>query len=68
MEENSRIVRIETPAANKLGEMMNAIRSWLDSQKIQPTTFKVIPNGLELAFHHDHEAAHFREQFGGQPA
>jgi hypothetical protein len=47
---------------------MNAIRSWLDSHKIQPTTFKVVPAGLEIAFLHDHEAVHFREQFGGQPA
>jgi hypothetical protein len=43
MEENPRIVRIEAPAANKLGEIMNAIRSWLDSQKIQPTTFRSCP-------------------------
>ena len=68
MEENPLIVRIEAPAANKLGETMNAIRSWLDSQKIQPTTFKVVPAGLEIAFFNEHEAAHFREQFGGQPA
>jgi hypothetical protein len=68
MDENPLIVRIEAPAANKLGELMNAIRSWLDSQKIQPTTFKVVPAGVELTFRHDHEAAQFRKQFGGQPA
>jgi hypothetical protein len=26
--------------------------------------FKVVTAGLELTFLHDHEAAHFREQFG----
>jgi hypothetical protein len=41
---------------------------WLDSQKIQPTKFQIVTAGLELTFLHDHEAAHFREQFGGQPA
>jgi hypothetical protein len=65
MDENPLIVRIEAPAANKLGELMNAIRSWLDSQKIQPTTCKVMPSGLELAFHYNHEAALFREHFRG---
>jgi hypothetical protein len=68
MSENPLIVRIDAPAANKLGDVMNAIRSWLDSRKIQPATFKVVPDGLEIAFLNDHEAAHFREQFGSQLA
>jgi hypothetical protein len=68
MAENPLIVRIETSAANKLGELMKSIRSWLDSQKIQPATFKVVRGSYELTFLHDHEAAQFREQFGSQPA
>jgi hypothetical protein len=70
MAENPLIVRIEAPAlANELGATMNAIRSWLDSQKIQPTTFKIVTAGLiELTFRHDHQAARFRALFDGELA
>jgi hypothetical protein len=46
---------------------MNAIRSWLDSQKIQPTVFKVVPTarafGFEIGFRQEDEARRFRQQF-----
>jgi len=46
---------------------MNAIRSWLDSEKIQTTAFKIVPTerGLkfEIAFGQEHEAERFRQQF-----
>jgi hypothetical protein len=68
MAENFRIVCIEAPTANELGDLMNAIRSWLDGQKIQSTTFKVVTAGLELTFRQEHEAVRFREQFSSQIA
>ena len=65
--ENPRVVRIEAPIGSPLGEAMNAIRSWLDSHKIQPAAFKVLPAvGFEIAFRQEDEAGRFREQFGGQ--
>jgi hypothetical protein len=68
MAENSLVVRLDGSPANKLGDLMNSIRSWLDSQKIQPAVFRVVPSGLEMVFRHEHEAALFREQFGSQLA
>jgi hypothetical protein len=64
---SSIIVHIETPAGKPMGTTMNAIRSWLDSQKIQPANFKVVPTargfGFEIAFRQEHDAECFRQQF-----
>jgi hypothetical protein len=50
---------------------MNAIRLWLDSQKIQPTTFKVVPTarafGFQIGFRQEHEAERFRQEFANTP-
>jgi hypothetical protein len=62
---NPLIIHVETSAGKSLGKIMNSIRSWLDSQKIQPTTFKVVPTGLEIAFRQEDEAGRFRQQFAG---
>jgi len=63
------IVRVETPAGKPFGTTMNAIRLWLDSQKIQPTIFKVVPTarafGFEIGFREEDEAGRFRQQFAG---
>ena len=62
-------VFVETPAGKPFGTTMNAIRLWLDSQKIQPTIFKVVPTarafGFEIGFRAEDEAGRFRQQFAG---
>jgi hypothetical protein len=64
---NPLIVHVETPVGKPFGTTMNAIRSWLDSQKIQPTVFKVVPTarafGFEIGFRQEDEAGRFRQQF-----
>jgi hypothetical protein len=67
--ENPLVVHVETSLGKPFGETMNAIRMWLDSQKIQPTAFKVVPGasgqrGFVIAFGQEHEAERFRQQFG----
>jgi len=60
-------VFVETPVGKPFGATMNAIRTWLDSHKIQSTNFKVVPTargfGLEIAFGQEHEAQRFRQEF-----
>jgi hypothetical protein len=64
---NPLIVFVRTPAGKPFGETMNAVRVWLDSHKIQPTAFRVVPTargfGLEIRFGLEHEAERFRQQF-----
>jgi hypothetical protein len=65
---NPLVVHVETSAGKSFGETMNAIRLWLDSQKIQTTNFKIVPaaNGyrrFEIAFRLEDEAELFRQQF-----
>ena len=63
-------VFVETPAGKPFGTTMNAIRLWLDSQKIQTTNFKVVPTargfGLEVKFAQEHEAQRFRQEFSAE--
>jgi hypothetical protein len=61
-------VRVEKPEGKQFGEMMNEMRVWLDSQKIQPAEFKPASKpsvGFEIAFRKTEEAERFRERFGG---
>ena len=64
---NPLVVFVETKFGEPIGSTMNAIRSWLDSEKIQTTAFKIVPTerGLkfEIAFGQEHEAERFRQQF-----
>ena len=57
-------INVERPS---LGETMNQIRSWLDSQKIQPASFKPVVVGggviFEISFLSADEAELFRQEF-----
>lgn len=61
-------VRISKPATQSFGEAMRQHRLWLDSKKIQPTTFR--PDfylgliGFEISFKTADEAALFDRRFG----
>jgi hypothetical protein len=65
---NPLVVFVQAPVGRPFGQTMNAIRSWLDSQKIQTTNFKIVPGAdasrrFEIAFHQEHEAQRFRQEF-----
>ncbi|HEX3861094.1 MAG TPA: hypothetical protein VHY35_05325 [Stellaceae bacterium] len=64
---NSITVNIHRPPGTQLGTIMNEIRTWLDTQKIQPIEFKqaVGQDGIrfELRFREQAEADRFQEAF-----
>ena len=63
---NPLIVRFDAPLGMTFGVAMNNIRTWLDSNKIQPLNFRpTVGPGIafELSFRAEHEARRFRKQF-----
>ena len=61
------VVRIER-SGTPFGSVMNEIRSWLDSHKIQPAAFKADtpasgPVAFEIKFQHEDEAQRFEQAF-----
>lgn len=65
---SSSVVRISKPASFSFADAMNQHRTWLDTNKIQPASFKPINIngviGFELGFRNEDEAALFDKQFG----
>jgi hypothetical protein len=62
-------VRVETPD-RALGVAMNAIRTWLDGNQIQPTGFRSDPaasGAFEITFSQAYEARLFEEAFPRSP-
>ena len=60
-------VHVETPVA-RFGEVMNQIRSWLDTHKIEPAAFKsdVAESGtivFDIQFNTEDEAYLFERKF-----
>jgi hypothetical protein len=53
--------------AENLGNTMNAIRTWLDAEKIQPVDFRTVVGsagiGFEISFRLEHEAECFQRRF-----
>lgn len=60
-------IRIETPLGTPLGRLMNDIRTWLESEKIQPAHFIPIVGtvgfGFEIGFRSEEDAKRFRQWF-----
>ena len=60
-------IRIETPLGTPLGRLMNEIRSWLDSENIQPMYFRPVAGaagfGFEIGFRSEEDAKRFRQWF-----
>jgi hypothetical protein len=56
------VIRVEN-----LGKTMNAIRTWLDAEKIQPIEFRTVVGrvglGFEISFRSEREAERFQERF-----
>jgi hypothetical protein len=64
-------VFVPKPTGISYGEAMSRLRVWLDSQKMQPTLFRLAPLGrvgFEIAFRSHEDAARFRGGFGWPPA
>ena len=63
------VVRVEKkPEEGSFGEIMNAIRTWLDHRKIEPILFQSVANadsavGFEIAFESEDEAHLFEREF-----
>ena len=60
-------ITITVEHGRPLGQTMNQIRSWLDSKKIEPASFKPIVAGggilFEIGFRSHHEAELFQREF-----
>ena len=61
------VVRVER-SGKTLGTAMNEIRSWLDSQKIEPVDFRAGECGsgavaFEIRFKREDEARQFEQEF-----
>ena len=62
------VVRVEKQPERSFGEIMNAIRSWLDHRKIEPVSFEPVAKansgvGFEIAFSSEDEAQLFQREF-----
>jgi hypothetical protein len=60
-------VHVSPPLGVTIGNFMNEIRVWLDSQKIQLAAFRTTASdvgfGFEIDFHREEDAERFRERF-----
>ena len=60
-------IRLEPPATIMFWPLMNDVRSWLDSNKIEVAGFKSIQGsagtGFEISFRSQVDADHFRLAF-----
>jgi hypothetical protein len=61
------MIRLEGPIGADLGQGMSEIRARLDSQKIQPSSFKSVSADssieFQIVFRGPEDADRFREQF-----
>jgi hypothetical protein len=62
------VVRVEKKPESSFGDIMNAIRTWLDHRKIEPVSFEPVARadtgvGFEIAFNSEDEAQLFQREF-----
>ena len=62
------VVRVEKKPDLSFGEIMNAIRTWLDHRRIEPVSFAPVAKaesnvGFEIAFNSEDEAQLFQREF-----
>jgi hypothetical protein len=62
------VVRVEKKPDGSFGDIMNAIRTWLDHRKIEPVSFQPVANanrgvGFEIVFNSEDEAHLFEREF-----
>jgi hypothetical protein len=63
-------VFVPKPAGVSFGDAIGRLRVWLDSQKMQPITFKLAPPGrigFEIGFQSDDDVMRFQNGFGWPP-
>ena len=60
-------IAVELPIGMSFGNAMNEVRSWLDSKKIEPASFKPVTRhdgiGFEISFRSSREAELFQQTF-----
>ena len=56
-------VTVVKPNNVSYAEIMNRLRTWLDTAKIQPTNFRSVADGFELSFRNERDARLFAEEF-----
>jgi hypothetical protein len=66
--DHSFIVQIEGKEGGSFGEIMNAVRIWLDHRHIQPASFLPVTQidsgiGFEIGFNSEDEAQLFEREF-----
>ena len=61
------VVQAETSKNLLLGKTMKDIRTWLDSERIEPVHFRTVASsaglGFELSFRREREAERFQQRF-----
>jgi hypothetical protein len=62
------VVRVVKKPERSFGEIMNAIRTWLDHRKIEPISFEPVAKadsgvGFEIAFNTEDKAQLFEREF-----
>jgi hypothetical protein len=61
------VVQAENSRNMPLAKTMRDIRTWLDSERIEPVQFKTVVGraglGFEISFRQEHEAQRFQERF-----
>ena len=62
------VVRVEKKPGGSFGDIMNAIRTWLDHRNIEPVSFEPVAKadrgvGFEIAFNSEDEAHLFEREF-----
>ena len=61
------VVQPKTVRDMPLGKTMRDIRTWLDSERIEPVAFKTVVGraglGFEISFREESEAERFQERF-----
>jgi type II secretory pathway component PulL len=60
-------LQAETLRNAPLAKVLNEIRAWLDSERVEPVKFKIVVSrgglGFEISFRNEREAERFRERF-----
>ena len=61
------VVQAENSKNTPFARAINEIRTWLDSERIEPTDFRAVAGkaglGFEISFRHAGEAERFQERF-----
>lgn len=58
-----RMIVVRSSKNLPLGKTMNDIRTWLDTERIEPVGFKTASGKFEIGFRREREAKSFQQRF-----